>query len=285
MEGGLEKGARARACAPAAPCSLQAAPPHLPSSLFLSSRQTTYPIDETMIHDGPPHSSNEGYAYAKRMVDVQVRRRGEGEGEREKERERERKEEGTSPRSHHLFFPSPSFSSPPPSPQNRLYAAQHGCRFTAVIPTNIFGRYDNFHLKDSHVIPGLIHKCHLAKAAGAPFTVLGSGSPRRQFIYAPDLARLMVWVLREYEEADPIILSVGEEDEVSIADVAGGIAKAFGYEAALTFDTSASDGQFKKTASNAKLRTYLPDFKFTPMDEALRETVDWFVANYETARK
>jgi GDP-L-fucose synthase len=95
----------------------------------------------------------------------------------------------------------------------------------------------------------------------------------------------MVWVLRSYEEADPIILSVGEEDEVSIADVAGGIAKAFGYESSLAFDTAASDGQFKKTASNAKLRKYLPDFTFTPMEVALRETVDWFVANYETARK
>jgi GDP-L-fucose synthase len=140
-------------------------------------------------------------------------------------------------------------------------------------------------LKDSHVIPGLIHKCRLAKDAGAPFTVLGSGTPRRQFIYAPDLARLMVWVLRSYDEADPIILSVGEEEEVSIADVAGGIARAFDYEAGLQFDTSASDGQFKKTASNAKLRTYLPDFKFTPLEVALKETVDWFVANYDTARK
>ena len=140
-------------------------------------------------------------------------------------------------------------------------------------------------MKDSHVIPGLIHKCRLAKDAGAPFTVLGSGTPRRQFIYAPDLARLMVWVLRSYDEADPIILSVGEEEEVSIADVAGGIARAFDYEAGLQFDTSASDGQFKKTASNAKLRTYLPDFKFTPLEVALKETVDWFVANYDTARK
>jgi GDP-L-fucose synthase len=192
-----------------------------------------------MIHNGPPHHSNEGYAYAKRMVDV----------------------------------------------QNRLYAAQHGCAFTAVIPTNIFGRHDNFHLKDSHVIPGLIHKCHLAKTSGSPFTVLGSGTPRRQFIYAPDLARLMVWVLRSYEEADPIILSVGEEDEVSIGDVARTIARAFDHEDALTFDTSASDGQFKKTASNAKLRTYLPDFEFTPLETAIKETVDWFVANYEKARK
>jgi GDP-L-fucose synthase len=200
---------------------------------------TTYPIDETMIHNGPPHFSNEGYAYAKRMVDV----------------------------------------------QNRMYASQYGCKFTSVIPTNIFGKHDNFHLADSHVIPGLIHKCYLAKKAGTPFTVLGSGAPRRQFIYSKDLARLMLWVLQSYDEADPIILSVGEEDEVSIGDVARAVATAVGYEGDVTFDTSAADGQFKKTASNAKLRKYLPDFKFTPMEEAMKETVQWFVDNFETARK
>ena len=200
---------------------------------------TTYPIDETMIHAGPPHPSNEGYAYAKRMVDV----------------------------------------------QNRMYAAQHGCKFTAVIPTNIYGKHDNFHLADSHVIPGLIHKCVLAKRAGTPFTVLGSGAPRRQFIYSKDLARLMLWTLRSYDEADPIILSVGEEDEVSIRDVARAVVAAVGFEGDVVFDESAADGQFKKTASNKKLRAYLPDFKFTPMEEAMRETVDWFVENFDKARK
>lgn len=200
---------------------------------------TTYPIDETMIHNGPPHFSNEGYAYAKRMVDV----------------------------------------------QNRMYAAQYGCKFTSVIPTNIFGKHDNFHLADSHVIPGLIHKCVLAKQAGTPFTVLGSGAPRRQFIYSKDLARLMLWTLQSYDEADPIILSVGEEDEVSIGDVARAVVDAVGFKGDVVFDTSAADGQFKKTASNAKLRQYLPDFKFTPMEAALKETVDWFVANFEGARK
>lgn len=200
---------------------------------------TTYPIDETMIHNGPPHASNEGYAYAKRMVDV----------------------------------------------QNRMYAAQYGCAFTSVVPTNIFGKHDNFHLADSHVIPAMIHKCHLAMQQGTEFVVLGSGAPRRQFIFSKDLARLMLWTLRSYAEPDPIILSVGEEDEVSIGDVAAMVAEAMGYKGAPKFDASAADGQFKKTASNAKLRTYLPDFQFTPMRDALKETVDWFVANFEAARK
>uniref|UniRef100_A0A8V0XUI8 GDP-L-fucose synthase n=1 Tax=Gallus gallus TaxID=9031 RepID=A0A8V0XUI8_CHICK len=124
--------------------------------------KTTYPIDETMIHNGPPHSSNFGYSYAKRMIDV----------------------------------------------QNRGYFEQHGCRFTAVIPTNVFGPHDNFNIEDGHVLPGLIHKVYLAKQNGSALTVWGTGKPRRQFIYSLDLARLFVWVLREYEEVEPIILSV-----------------------------------------------------------------------------
>lgn len=201
--------------------------------------KTSYPIDETMIHNGPPHYSNEGYAYAKRMVDV----------------------------------------------QNRLYNAQHGCKFTAVIPTNIFGKHDNFHLKDSHVVPGLIHKCYLAKEQGNAFTVMGSGRPLRQFVFSRDMARLMLWVMQSYEEADPVILSVGEEDEVSIGEVASMIADAMDFKGDVVFDTTAADGQFKKTANNTKLRRYLPDFDFTPMAVALRETVQWFEDNFDTARK
>ncbi|KAK2162699.1 hypothetical protein LSH36_93g03041 [Paralvinella palmiformis] len=89
--------------------------------------------------------------------------------------------------------------------QNRAYHVQHGCHFTSVIPTNVFGPHDNFSIEDGHVLPGLMNKVYKAK-----------GAPLRQFIYSLDLARLFIWVLREYPEIDPIILSVGEEDEVSI---------------------------------------------------------------------
>ncbi|XP_041100498.1 GDP-L-fucose synthase-like [Polyodon spathula] len=201
--------------------------------------KTTYPIDETMIHNGPPHSSNFGYSYAKRMIDV----------------------------------------------QNRAYFQQYGCKFTAVIPTNVFGPHDNFNVEDGHVLPGLIHKAYLANKEGSSLTVWGSGEPRRQFIYSLDLARLFLWVLREYQEVEPIILSVGEEDEVSIRGAAESIVEAMAFKGELVYDATKSDGQFKKTASNKKLREYLPQFKFTPFKQAVKETCDWFIANYDTARK
>ncbi|XP_058494395.1 GDP-L-fucose synthase-like [Solea solea] len=201
--------------------------------------KTTYPIDETMIHNGPPHDSNFGYSYAKRMIDV----------------------------------------------QNRAHSQEHEGLFTAVIPTNVFGPHDNFSIEDGHVLPGLIHKTYTAKKNGEPLIIWGSGNPRRQFIYSLDLARLFLWVLCEYPEVDPIILSVGEEEEVSIKEAAEEVAKAMDFKGEVLHDTTKADGQFKKTASNAKLLRYLPDFKFTPFKQALKETCDWFVDNYDVARK
>lgn len=87
--------------------------------------------------------------------------------------------------------------------------------YTSVIGTNAFGKHDNFSLSDGHVIPGLVHKCYLAKQKNEPLVVWGSGKPLRQFIYAKDLARLMVWVLKSYSEVEPIILSVDQNDEVN----------------------------------------------------------------------
>ena len=201
--------------------------------------KTSYPIDETMLHDGPPHPSNEGYAYAKRLIDT----------------------------------------------MNRAYAEEYGCNFTSIIPTNIYGPHDNFSIQNGHVIPGLIHKCYLAKKNNTPFTIWGSGSPLRQFIYSRDLAELTVWVLREYHNPDAITLSVDESAEVSIRDVALAVAKAMEFEGEVLFDTNKADGQFKKTAANNKLRMHLPDYKFTTMEDGVKKAVDWFVEHYEVARK
>ncbi|KAM5313481.1 GDP-L-fucose synthase isoform 3-T7 [Glossophaga mutica] len=180
-----------------------------------------------------------------------------------------------------------SFLTRPPTPLMKpwAYFQQHGCTFTAVIPTNVFGPHDNFNIEDGHVLPGLIHKVHLAKRSGSALTVWGTGKPRRQFIYSLDLARLFLWVLREYSEVEPIILSVGEEDEVSIQEAAEAVAEAMDFRGEITFDTTKSDGQFKKTASNSKLRAYLPEFRFTPFRQAVTETCTWFTDNYEQARK
>jgi GDP-L-fucose synthase len=202
--------------------------------------KTTFPIDETMLHNGPPHPSNEGYAYAKRLIDT----------------------------------------------MNRAYHEQYHCNFTSIIPTNIYGPQDNFSIDKGHVIPGLIHKCYLAKKNNEPFVIWGSGTPLRQFIYSRDLAELTVWVLRDYNnDPNPITLSVDEQDEVSIKDVALMVAKAMQFDGEIVFDTTKADGQFKKTASNAKLRSLRPDYQFTSMQDGIQKSVDWFVENYETCRK
>lgn len=77
---------------------------------------------------------------------------------------------------------------------------------------------------------------------------------------------------------------VDESQEVTISQVAETIAQAFNFKGKLVYNTSAADGQYKKTASNAKLRKYLPDFQFTPFNQAIKDTVDWYIQNYDQAR-
>ena len=201
--------------------------------------KTTYPINEDMLHNGPPHTSNDAYAYSKRMIEV----------------------------------------------QSKAYQEQYGDNFICVIPTNIYGENDNYSLEGGHVIPALIHKCYLAKKNNEKFIVRGTGTPLRQFIYAKDLAKLIMYVLEDYEEKDTIILSVSEKDEISIGAVAELIAKEFDYLDMMEYDSSFSDGQFKKTADNGKLMSLLPDFKFTSMEDGIKNSVQWFIDNFDTCRK
>jgi GDP-L-fucose synthase len=125
----------------------------------------------------------------------------------------------------------------------------------------------------------------LAKQNKQPFIVAGSGKPLRQFIHSEDLAKLMMWCLESYNEKSSIILSVDESDEISIGDVAKLIAKKFDYLDDLVFDETKPDGQYKKTADNSKLKSYLPNFEFTKIEDGLNQTIEWFIANYDKCRK
>jgi GDP-L-fucose synthase len=201
--------------------------------------KTTYPINETMLHNGPPHHSNDAYAYAKRMLEVQC----------------------------------------------KCYQEQFDKDFICIIPTNIYGPHDNFHLNDSHVIPGLIHKCYLAKMNNEPFVISGSGSALRQFIHSEDLASLILWTLFNYDKRESLILSVPPEHETSIKKIAEIIADKFDYSHNLQFDTSKSDGQLKKTADNSKLMSMIKNFDFIPIEKGLEDTIKWFIDNYDNIRK
>jgi GDP-L-fucose synthase len=80
------------------------------------------------------------------------------------------------------------------------------------------------------------------------------------------------------------VFAVDEKDEVSIRQLAEMVVESCGYKGKLVFDTTQADGQYKKTASNSKLRSLRPDFEFTPFPEALKQTVEWYSKNWQSAR-
>ena len=166
--------------------------------------------------------------------------------------------------------------------QLQAYREQYGLNYVSVIPTNIYGENDNFNLENGHVIPSLIHKCYLAKQKNEVFRIWGTGKPLREFIHSSDISILTKWALENYEESEPIIFS--NSNEVSIKDIALLIAKEFDYSN-IEFEIDKPDGQFRKPSDNSKLLKYLPDFKFKPIEEGIKETVEWFVKNYEETRK
>ena len=196
-----------------------------------------YPLTEDMLHEGEPHSSNFGYAYAKRMLEV----------------------------------------------QSRSIALQYGLGYSCVIPTNIYGPNDNFSLESGHVIPSLIHKCYLAKKHGTDFVIWGSGKPLREFIFSHDVGDLVGQLMQRYKKPYTVILS--PSIEVSISRVARIIANAMGFKGKIVYDTTKSDGQFRKPTCNKKLQSLIPDYKFTPLEEGIHTTVKWFKDNYQTCRK
>ena len=167
--------------------------------------------------------------------------------------------------------------------QSRAYKEQYGLNYVSVIPTNIYGPNDNFSIDDGHVLPALIHKCYLAKQNNTDLEVWGSGKPLREFIYSEDVAKLSKWVLENYEEEEPIIFTTSEE--ISVGNVVEIVVNCMEFKGKVVFNKDKPDGQFRKPADNSKLLSYLHDFKFTPIEVGIKNTVDWFVKNYDESRK
>ena len=167
--------------------------------------------------------------------------------------------------------------------QIRAYREQYNLNYVSVIPTNIYGPNDNFSLTHGHVMPMLMHKLYLAQKNNTDFTVWGSGNPLREFIFSKDVAKLTEWVLHNYNESEPIILSTSEE--ISIMDMVGIIVELMNFKGDVIFDSSKPDGQFRKPSDNSKIKHYLPDFKFTPIYEGLKETIEYFENHYNVVRR
>lgn len=209
----------------------------LSTCIYPDAAYVKYPLTEDQLHLGPPHPTNFGYAYAKRMLEVQT----------------------------------------------RAYRQQHDCNFITVIPNNLYGVNDNYDLNSGHVIPALIRKFHEAKIFGYDHVdIWGSGAPLREFTFARDAAKIILWLAENYDGAEPV--NIGNPEQVSIETLAHMIAEEVGYEGGGNFDRSKPDGQYQKPSSNEKLLSLGWRGEYTPLREGLRETIRPFQARYPNVR-
>jgi GDP-L-fucose synthase len=120
------------------------------------------------------------------------------------------------------------------------------------MPTNLYGPGDRFDLDNSHVLPGILHRVHIAAITGAPTVQLwGSGRARREFLHVDDMARACIHVLRHYDDAAPI--NIGSGTDLTIAELAELIAEVVGYTGTIEWDTAKPDGTPRKQLNVDKL--------------------------------
>lgn len=144
---------------------------------------------------------------------------------------------------------------------NRQYGQSHGVDFRSVMPTNLYGPGDNYHLENSHVIPALIRRFHEAKINSIPFvTIWGSGTPKREFLYVDDMANACIYIMNldkaVYERITDKMLShinVGVGNDITIAELAEAIAKVVGYDGGIKFDHTKPDGAPRKLMDSSRM--------------------------------
>jgi len=134
------------------------------------------------------------------------------------------------------------------------YRDQYGCNYISVMPTNLYGYNDNYHPQNSHVLPALIRRFHEAKIQGSPsVTIWGTGSPKREFLFADDLAEACYYLMENYDEAG--LVNIGTGEDLSIKDLSLLIKDIVGYSGEINFDTTKPDGTPRKLMDVTKLHS------------------------------
>ena len=132
------------------------------------------------------------------------------------------------------------------------YRSQYGCSFISVMPTNLYGPNDNYDLNKSHVLPALIRRFHEAKSDGkTSVTLWGSGTPRREFLHADDLADACFFLMQKFDE--PGFVNIGTGEDLEIRELALLIKDIVGYEGEIEYDRSKPDGTPRKLMDVSKL--------------------------------
>jgi GDP-L-fucose synthase len=165
----------------------------------------------------------------------------------------------------------------------QAYRREFGFDAISAMPTNLYGPGDNFDLKNSHVLPALMRKCHEAKDQHAPVVeVWGTGTPRREFLHVDDLAAACVHLMQHYSEELPI--NVGWGEDVSIAELARLIADTVGFRGAMKFDPTKPDGTPRKLLDTTRLTAlgWRPGIR---LKQGLASTYDWYCSHLQQFRR
>jgi len=158
----------------------------------------------------------------------------------------------------------------------QAYRKQYGFDAISLMPTNLYGPFDNFDLKNSHVLPALIRKFHEAKVSGSRSVPLwGTGSPRREFLHVDDLADACVFLAEKYSSGD--VVNIGTGVDLTIRELAETIQRVVGFEGALEFDPSKPDGTPRKLLDVSRLSALGFKAKIS-LEEGIRSTYEWYKA-------
>lgn len=161
------------------------------------------------------------------------------------------------------------------------YRSQYGADFISVMPTNLYGRGDNYHPEYSHVVAALIRRFHKAKVAGAKNVVVwGTGRPRREFLYVDDLADACIHLMKTYSSDE--LVNIGTGEDITIAEFARVVAVAVGYTGEISYDTSRPDGTPQKLLDVGRL-SKLGWRAGTPLEDGIRLAYQAFLSEHKQA--
>jgi GDP-L-fucose synthase len=158
----------------------------------------------------------------------------------------------------------------------QAYRKQFGANFIAIMPTNLYGPYDNFSPERGHVIPALLRRFHDAKMSSVPEVVVwGTGTPKREFLHSDDLGSASVHLMEKYDEPD--IINVGTGEDVSIKELAEMVKNSVGYKGNIVWDSSKPDGTPRKLLDVSKLHA-LGWHHTVALPDGLALTYKWYYA-------
>lgn len=161
----------------------------------------------------------------------------------------------------------------------QYFNKQYGTNFISVMPTNLYGPYDNFHPENSHVMPALIRRFHEAKVRGAKEVVVwGSGKPLREFLYSEDMADACIYLMENYEGND--FFNIGTGKEFTIRGLAELIKDVVGFQGEIVWDSSKPDGTPRKLLDVSRLENQGWKYKME-LKDGVREAYKWYLENYE----